>query len=153
MGGAPQEARSCDQLTFREIMKSIVGTWHLVKTLARTDAGEPMHPPYGPKPRGLVVFYSDKRMMSVLCDGRSELPAGETVREYNSYCGNYDYDGENLVTHVDASASKDRVGGEQKRFGRFDGEHMVLTEKPRLWQGGKQPREPAWERHAGGAGD
>ena len=76
--------------------------------------------PMGEKPRGLVVFYPDKRMMSVLCDGRSELPPGETVREYNSYCGNYDYDGTNLVTRVDASASKDRVGGEQKRFVHFD---------------------------------
>jgi len=74
-------------------MKDIVGTWRLVKTLAHNDAGEPMHPPYGEKPRGIVVFYRDKRMMSVLCDGRSELPPGETVREYNSYCGNYDYDG------------------------------------------------------------
>ena len=63
-----------------------------------------MHPPYGEKPRGLLVFYADKRMMSVLCDGRSELPDGETVREYNSYCGNYEYDGKTLVTHVDASA-------------------------------------------------
>ena len=44
-------------------MKSIIGTWRLIKTLARNDAGEPMHPPYGPKPRGLVVFYPDKRMM------------------------------------------------------------------------------------------
>ncbi len=87
--------------------KDIVGTWRLVKTLARNDASEPMHPPYGPKPRGLVIFYPDKRMMSVLCDGRGELPADETVREYNSYCGNYEYDGENLVTRVDASASKD----------------------------------------------
>jgi hypothetical protein len=112
-------------------MKSIIGTWRLVKTLARNDAGAPMHPPYGPKPRGLVVFYPDKRMMSVLCDGRSELPPGETVREYNSYCGNYEFDGENLVTRVDASASKDRIGGEQRRFVRFEGEHMVLTQKPR----------------------
>ena len=94
-------------------MKSIVGIWRLIRTSARNDAGEAMHPPYGEKPRGLVVFYPDKRMMSVLCDGRSELPAAETVREYNSYCGNYDYDGENLITRVDASASKDRVGGEQ----------------------------------------
>src|ERR1043166_3447367 len=128
--------------------KDIIGTWRLIKTSARNDAGEPMHPPYGSKPRGLVVFYPDNRMMSVLCDGRSELPAGETVREYNSYCGNYDYDGENLVTRVDASASKDRVGGEQKRFVRFDGEHMVLTQKPRLWQGVMQHRELVWERVA-----
>jgi hypothetical protein len=85
-------------------------------------------------------------MMSVLCDGRRELPPDETVREYNSYCGNYEYDGKNLVTRVDASASKDRIGGEQRRSVHFVGEHMVLTQKPRLWQGVMQHRELHWER-------
>lgn len=129
-------------------MKNIVGTWRLCKTAAHDDAGKPMHPPYGDKPRGLLVFYADKRMMSVLCDGRSELPAGETVREYNSYCGNYEYDGKTLVTRVDASADPKRVGGDQTRFTYFDGELLVLTQKPRLWQGVMQHRELYWERIA-----
>jgi hypothetical protein len=107
-----------------------------------------MHPPYGEKPRGLLVFYADKRMMSVLCDARRELPAGETAREYNSYCGNYEYDGKTLVTHVDASADPKRVGGDQTRFIHFDGDHLVLTQKPRLWQGVMQHRELHWERIA-----
>jgi hypothetical protein len=131
----------------------IVGTWRLLRTTARNDAGEPMHPPYGEKPRGLVVFYDDRRMMSVLCDGRRELPAGEATREYNSYCGNYEFDGKTLVTHVDASASKDRVGGDQTRFVRFDGGLMVLTQKPRLWQGVMQHRELIWERIADASGN
>jgi hypothetical protein len=129
-------------------MKDIVGTWRLYKTSARNDAGEPMHPPYGEKPRGLLVFYADKRMMSVLCDGRSKLPDGETVREYNSYCGYYEYDGKTLVTHVDASANAGRVGGDQTRFTHFDGNHLVLTQKPRPWQGVMQHRELHWERIA-----
>lgn len=129
-------------------MKDIVGTWRLYKTTARNDAGEPMHPPYGEKPRGLLVFYADKRMMSVLCDSRTKLPDGENVREYNSYCGNYEYDGKTLVTHVDASADPKRVGGDQTRFIHFDGEHLVLTQKPRLWQGVMQHRELHWERIA-----
>ena len=33
-------------------------------------------------------------------------------------------------------------------FVRFDGEHMVLTQKPRLWQGVMQHRELHWERVA-----
>jgi hypothetical protein len=107
-----------------------------------------MHPPYGEKPRGLLVFYPDKRMMSVLCDGRNELPAGETGREYNSYCGNYEYDGNTLITHVDASAERSRVGGDQVRFTHFEGENLVLTQKPRLWQGVMQRRELHWERIA-----
>src|ERR1700759_4509609 len=106
-------------------MKDIVGTWRLYKTLAKNDAGEPMHPPYGEKPRGLLAFFPDGRMMSVLVDSRKELPAGETVREYNSYCGNYTYDGKILVTRVDASATKERVGGDQTRFIHFDGDHLV----------------------------
>jgi hypothetical protein len=67
-----------------DIVGNIVGTWRLVRTTARNDAGEPMHPPYGEKPRGLVVFYDDRRMMSVLCDGRRDLPADAGAREYNS---------------------------------------------------------------------
>jgi hypothetical protein len=134
-------------------MKDIVGTWRLFKTSARNDKGEPMHPPYGEKPRGLLVFYADKRMMSVLCDARRALPAGETVREYNSYCGNYEYDGKTLVTHVDASADPGRVGGAQTRFTHFDGEHLVLTQKPRLWQGVMQHRELHWERIADAPGN
>ena len=129
-------------------MKDIVGTWRLFKTSARNDAGGPMHPPYGEKPRGLLVFYADKRMMSVLCDGCNKLPVGETVREYNSYCGNYEYDGKTLITHVDASADASRVGGDQTRFTHFDGDHLVLTQKPRLWQGVTQHRELHWERVA-----
>lgn len=129
-------------------MRGIVGTWRIFKTLAYDDEGRPMHPPYGDKPRGLLVFYPDKRMMSVLCDARRELPEGETVREYNSYCGNYEYDGNTLVTHVDASADPKRVGGNQIRFIHFDGDHLVLTQKPRLWQGIMQHRELHWERIA-----
>jgi len=129
-------------------MKSIVGTWRLVRTSAHNDKGEPMHPPYGDKPRGLLVFYPDNRMMSVLCDGRNRLPEGEAKREYNSYCGNYEYDGTTLVTHVDASSDPGRVGGDQVRFTSFEGECLVLTQKPRLWQGVIQHRELVWERMA-----
>jgi lipocalin-like protein len=129
-------------------LKDIVGTWRLVKTFARNDKGEPMHPPYGEKPRGLLVFYRDKRMMSVLCDSRDALPEDETVREYNSYCGNYEYDGKTLITRVDASADPGRVGGDQVRFTHFDGDRLVLTQKPRLWEGVMQHRELHWERIA-----
>jgi len=129
-------------------LKDIVGTWRLVKTAAHDDQGQPMHPPYGEKPRGLLVFYPDKRMMSVLCDGRRELPSDETVREYNSYCGNYEYDGKTLITRVDASAEPSRVGGDQVRFTHFEGELLVLTQKPRPWKGVMQHRALYWERIA-----
>ena len=58
-------------------MNDIVGTWRLVMTRARNDAGEPMHPPYGPQPMGVVVFSPDRRMVAVLCDARAVLPDDE----------------------------------------------------------------------------
>jgi len=127
----------------------IVGVWRLARTSATGDDGLAMHPPYGEDPRGLLVFYADGRMMSVLCDSRKALPPGESVREYMSYCGNYTWDGKTLVTRVDASAEPGRVGGEQTRFTHFEDGLLVLTQKPRLWQGKMQHRALYWEKVAG----
>src|SRR5436190_23763751 len=78
-------------------MNDIVGTWRLVSSKAHDDSGTPLAPPYGPKPMGLVMFQSDGRMMTVLCDGRPVLRDGEP-RQYMSYAGNYVFDGRTLVT-------------------------------------------------------
>ncbi len=63
-------------------MPSLVGTWKLVGAVARDPAGAPLPAPYGGKGIGRVTFTAEGRMMSVVCDGRPELPAG-TRREYN----------------------------------------------------------------------
>jgi hypothetical protein len=49
---------------------------------------------------------------------------------------------------VDASAEPSRVGGDQVRFTHFERDNLVLTQKPRLWQGVMQHRELHWERIA-----
>ena len=68
--------------------------------------------------------------MSVVCDGRKELPAGVSW-EYRSYCGNYTDDGEKLVTRVDPASDPSWIGSDQVRRVRFEGERMVLTPPPR----------------------
>ena len=129
-------------------MRDIVGTWRLVMTRAHDDAGEPMHPPYGPQPMGTVVFSAAQRMIAVLCDGRPVLPADEPEREYTSYCGTYSFDGTTLVTRVDAASDPSRIGGDQVRKVRFEGDRMVLTPPPRPWRGVMQHRELFWEKIA-----
>jgi hypothetical protein len=127
------------------IVGSIVGTWRLVSTIGRDDAGTILPPPYGPIPRGLVVFQPDGRMMAVLCDGRSALPADEP-RQYMSYAGNYTFDGETLSTRVDASSDPSRVGGDQVRSVRFANGQMTLAPPRRLYAGVMQHQELVWER-------
>jgi hypothetical protein len=115
-------------------------------TRARNDAGEPMHAPYGPHPMGVVVFSADRRMIAALCDARPALPVDEPLREYSSYCGTYRFDGTTLVTRVDASSDPSRLGGDQVRRVRFDGDRLVLMPPPRPWQGVMQHREMFFER-------
>jgi hypothetical protein len=117
-------------------------------TRAHDDAGKPMHPPYGPVPMGVVTFSADGRMVAVLCDARPQLPADEEDREYSSYCGNYTFDGTTLVTRVDAASDRNRLGGDQVRRGRFEGDRLVLMPPPRPWHGVMQHREMFFERIA-----
>lgn len=125
----------------------IVGTWRMTATVGRDDAGNLLPPPFGPMARGLVVFQTDGRMMSVLCDGRASLPEGET-RQFMSYAGNYSFDGHTLITRVDAASDPSRIGGEQLRHVRFEGDKMVLAPPRRLWAGVMQHQELTWEKIA-----
>jgi len=127
-------------------MPSIVGTWKLLHATARDAAGAARPSPYGGTALGRVTFTADGRMMSVVCDGRKELPLGIT-REYSSYCGNYAYDGEKLVTRVDAASDPNRIGSDQVRGVRFE-ERMVLIPPPRRTGEIEEHREITWERIA-----
>ena len=110
-------------------MPTIVGTLKLVGARARDD-GKPLPEPYGGKGLGRVMFNSDGRMMAVTCDGRPDLPAG-AERTYSSYIGRYTFTGDRLVTRVDGSSDPSRIGSDQVRGVRFEGERMVLSPPPR----------------------
>lgn len=128
-------------------MPSIVGTWKLVAASARDGSGAALPAPYGPKIMGRVVFNADGRMMSVVCDGRPETSVG-AAREYSSYCGNYTFDGTQLVTRVDAASDPSRIGSDQVRGVRFEGDRMILSPPPRRQGDSEEHRELTWQRIA-----
>ncbi|HEX3410972.1 MAG TPA: lipocalin-like domain-containing protein [Stellaceae bacterium] len=125
-------------------MRSIVGTWRLVAAAAHDGSGQPLPPPYGARGMGRVTFSADGRMMSVVCDGRTELPPS-VHRDYSSYCGNYTFDGGRLVTKVDAASDPARIGSEQVRDVQFDGDRMILRPPPRRSGDKTEQRELTWE--------
>jgi hypothetical protein len=128
-------------------MPSIVGTWKLARAAARDSAGDPLPVPYGGNGIGRLTFTADGRMMSVICDGRPKLPAGIS-REYSSYCGNYTFDGAQLVTRVDAASDPSRIGSDQVRGVHFEDGRMILLPPPRQTGGREEYREITWERIA-----
>jgi hypothetical protein len=128
-------------------MRSIVGTWKLVAAAARDGNGNPLPAPYGGRPLGRVMFNAEGRMMAVTCDGRPELLPGAD-RSYNSYIGQYTFDGTRLVTRVDGASDPSRIGSDQVRGVRFEGERMILSPPPRPAGAGEEYRELTWERIA-----
>jgi hypothetical protein len=128
-------------------MPSILGTWKLVDATARDAAGTAHPSPYGGKAMGRLTFTADGRMMSVVCDGRPQLPAGVS-REYNSYCGNYTFGGARLVTRVDAASDPSRIGSDQVRGVRFEGARLILIPPARRIGESEEHREITWERIA-----
>ena len=124
---------------------NVIGMWRLVRAVAKAADGSVLPVPYGGHGAGRVMLGNDGRMMAVLCDGRPELPAG-ALREYNSYCGNYVFDGETLVTRVDAASDPSRIGTDQVRGVRFEDGLMVLRPPLRAYGGGLEQRELYWEK-------
>ncbi len=108
-------------------MRSITGTWQLVQTECISEEGTLLSPPYGGADHcmGVLTFREDGRMVCVLCDSRKELSAGQR-REYNSYCGSYQFDGKQLITRVDATADPAFFDTDQIRDITFEDDLMVL---------------------------
>ena len=124
---------------------SVVGVWKLVGGATTDPSGRKVGVPYGPRGMGLVSLTADGRMMAVLVDGRSTLPNG-SKREYSSYCGNYTFDGSTLITTVDAASDPSRMGSQQVRKVRLEGDRMILVPPDREERGVILHRELTWER-------
>ncbi|MDN3564473.1 lipocalin-like domain-containing protein [Paeniroseomonas aquatica] len=126
-------------------MLSMLGTWRLVAVRAFDPEGREVPSQYGHLPMGVVTF-EPTRMMAVLGDSRP--PAAGEARFYTSYTGPWTFDGATLVTRVDGCSDPARMGTDQIRQVRSEGEHVVLVPPPRLHQGVMQQPELVWERLA-----
>ena len=124
---------------------NVIGTWRLVRAVSRDGNGGELPAPYGGQPAGRVMLGADGRMMAMTGDARTEIPGGGK-REYSTYCGNYAYDGKQLITKVDAASDPARVGTDQVRDVRFEGGLMVLRPPLRSYGGPAEQRELFWEK-------
>jgi hypothetical protein len=126
-------------------MLSMLGTWRLVAVRAFDPEGRPVAAQYGEAPMGVVTF-EPTRMMAVLGDSRPPV-AGEE-RFYTSYTGPWTFDGRTLITRVDGCSDPGRMGTEQVRQVRAEGDAIVLVPPPRLFRGVMQQPELVWRRLA-----
>ena len=120
------------------------GIWRLVQARASDQHGQPLPPPYGLEPLGMVQIQNG-RMLAALCNGDASL-ASEQAREFVSYGGPCGFDGKRLSTDVELSARADWRGAPQVREAELEGDRLVLKPPLREYGGVLQQRELIWER-------
>jgi Lipocalin-like domain len=144
-----RDLRDAKKITGRKennLEMNIIGTWRLVRAEAFDADGKPRPAPYGNAPLGRVMLTGKGRMMAMTGDGRAHVPDGP-VREYNTYAGNYTFDGKLLVTRVDCCSNPAYMGTDQVRDVSHEDGLMVLRPPVRAYA--NRPSEQRvlyWER-------
>jgi hypothetical protein len=134
-----------------------VGTWRLISWEDETEAGE-KRCPFGPNPKGYIIYSADGYMSVVLCWAHrarfaGDDPFGGTPEEkvsaydsYVSYCGRYEVQEDRVIHKVELSKFPNWYGNDQVRFYRFDGNRLILTTPLMLNDGQKRVSRLIWER-------
>lgn len=149
-GGAVREMTSHNQ--------QLVGTWRLLSASSKDSSGQPLEPPYGSNPAGLLSYTQDGRVTALISySGRKPLSAGikgpvlieelaEAFKTFLAYGGRYRLDGDNVVHSIEISSIQNYVNRELVRTVKFQGDEIALLTPPSMVNGKIQSIELIWRR-------
>jgi hypothetical protein len=94
-----------------------------------------------------VAILGPNRLKFAANDLLSGTPEEEAQAEetYVSYCGQYDFDGDKVVHHVELSLFPNWVGADQERLVELAGNRLTLSTPPILLRGIQQTAHLIWE--------
>lgn len=133
-----------------------LGAWSL-EAWTVTEPGKPVRYPYGPAPKGFIVYSPEGVMSATLM--KDERPSLQTSRpgmttkiaesvklmreqnsfngfsaayylasvQYMNYCGRYTVTAQTVTHHVDAALIPDWIGTDLVRTYAFKGDLLILT--------------------------
>jgi Lipocalin-like domain len=114
----------------------LAGTWKL-KSFVREDvASGERKPALGEDPESYLGYGLDGRMYALFVAGGRVVPAGdhptdaERARLHKSmvaYGGTYTIAGDKVIHHIDIAWNNARLGSDQVRFFKLEGEKLTLT--------------------------
>ncbi len=140
-----------------------LGTWRLISWENRDETGK-LGYPLGPGAVGYITYTADGYIFAQIMAAEraplatqnpfggadAEAEAAAAARNHMSYCGSYEIrpGGENdeVVHRVAVSDFPNWVGGEQRRFYKFEDEKLILSAPPFRTKKGEITTYLIWER-------
>ena len=135
----------------------LIGTWRLISWENRSANGEISYP-LGKDAVGYIMYNPDGYMfVAMMRPNRTKFAAGDLLRAnakekaraastYISYCGQYEFQGETVIHHVELSLFPNWVGVDQERLVEVRGTRLTLSTRPMLLGGIQQTGHLIWER-------
>ena len=136
----------------------LIGAWRLVTYEAH--AGDEVSYPLGEDASGYIMYTPDGYMsVLIMAADRANFASddilGGTDEEklaaagtFISYCGEYEFLGDRVVHKIETAFYPNRVGTEQVRYVRLEGDEIVLTTPPMVIHGTSRSGRLVWERAA-----
>ena len=118
----------------------ILGVWTLRSFHMETVETGERSEPFGPDPRGTLIFHADGRMAALMTP-RERLPSPDPAAAFPilAYSGRFRLEPpDRLVTAVDVAGFAHWLGTDQQRFYRLEGDALDIVTPP-----GPMPREGA----------
>jgi len=142
------------QPSFADDQAKIVGTWRIVSYEWETQATGERQPIMGKNPTGYIIFTPEGRMMSIITGEGRQAPNTDQDRarlldSMAAYSGIYRLEGDKWITKVDVAWHPARVGTDQVRFFKFDGDRLQVISGWIRGVSGAQPMGrviATWER-------
>ena len=131
----------------------LIGTWRLLSWENRSVVDGQISYPLGKDAAGYIMYNQDGYMfVAIMGSNRLKFAANDLLsgtpeeeaqaeETYVSYCGQYDFDGDKVVHHVELSW----VGVDQERLVELAGNRLTLSTPPILLRGIQQTAHLIWE--------
>jgi Lipocalin-like domain len=114
----------------------LLGTWRLKSFVRQNIATGERRPALGDHPDGYLGYGPDGRMYALFVAGGRVVPTGDQPTDEEraqlhksmiAYGGTYSIAGDRVVHHIDIAWNNARLGSDQVRFFKLDGDRLTLT--------------------------
>lgn len=138
------------------ISKRFIGTWKLVSY--ELHSGSEVIYPFGKNPVGYIMYNNEGYMSIAFTPSNrsrfastdmTEVTTEEKVNAadtYFSYCGRYEVIEDKVIHLIEICFYPNWIGEKQERVYKFEGDKLILSTPPVLFNGKEQSSLLIWKR-------